>query len=360
MNRSHNALVELQTSFPAKTFLVIGLLFGLVGNCLSFQGEISIDSKVDKSTITIGDLIKYTVTVTRSPEINLDVPELAANLGAFEIRDYSVHAPAEEYGTVLDRVDYTISTFDVGDFEIPPLVYHYSFPGDSTLHELATQKIKIHVKSLEPSEAGDIRDIKQPVPIERDYRKLIIWTSVAVAFLVLLAISLYIWRRQRAGKGILPIKVEPPRPADQVAWEELRILQESTLLQEGRIKEYYVCVSEIIRRYIEGRYFVVALEMTSYELTNDLLAADVEPENVERIRRFLEVCDLVKFAKFQPGDEQHQSVMTSAFEIVERTKVTYDLPASGTDDDTEATPASADEASSPAEKITEKTGAGTE
>ena len=82
----------------------------------SEAGDISTSSRVDKSRITIGDLIKYTVEVRRSPEIKVEMPELGANLGAFELRDYNVHEPVARKDTVIERFDYTISTFEVGEF----------------------------------------------------------------------------------------------------------------------------------------------------------------------------------------------------------------------------------------------------
>ncbi len=310
--------------------LLFCLLFTLTLAAAEAQNSISIDSRVDKSKITIGDLIKYTVEVTHSPKMRLQAPELAANLGMFEIRDYSVHEPVTREGQVLERMDYTISTFEVGEFEIPELTYYYSFPGDSTRHELKTERIGIVVESLKPSEAGDIRDIKTPLSLPRDYRKIIIWTSLALALLVLLGVSFYIWRRHRAGKGILPQRVEPPRPAHETALAALSALRASSLLAEGRVKEYYIELSEIIRRYIEGRYFITALELTSLELISDLRRADVEVENIELIQSFLEVCDLVKFAKLIPPPAQNEAVTQKAFDLVEKTKLLYDVALDGT------------------------------
>ncbi|RMF60632.1 MAG: hypothetical protein D6743_14665 [Calditrichaeota bacterium] len=293
---------------------------------LAQQGSISIDSHVDKSSITIGDLITYSVVVTRSPDVQVEMPELGANLGSFEIRDYQVHEPQKQDGQVVEQVDYVISTFDVGEFEIPPLTFYYTLPGDSTRHQLKTRKIDIVVESMKPSKAGDIRDIKAPLDLPRDYRKLIIWGSIGFATLVLGLLAFYIWRRRRAGKGLLPEKVEPPRPAHEVALEALTALQNSELLAEGKVKEFYIRISEIIRKYIEGRYFIVALELTTFELTQALREAEIEPEDIERIHDFLAACDLVKFAKYVPTAQENQAVLEDAFAIVERTKLLYDQP----------------------------------
>ncbi len=293
------------------------------------EALVTIDSEVDRSRIRIGDLVNYSVTLTRSPEVTVEMPPPAANLGAFEIRDYHVFAPEKMDGKVVERVTYTISTFDTGKFEIPPLTFRYTVPDDTTRYELQTRKLQIVVESLKPSEAGDIRDIKQPWEIPFDWRKWVVWSSVGFAGLLVLALLFYIWRRKRAGKGLLPEKVEPPRPAHEVAIEELDALQASSLLAEGKVKEFYIRLADIIRRYVEGRYYIFALELTTTELLQRLEEAEVEAEHRTLFRRFLEQCDLVKFAKYQPGEAEHAETLRLAYEIVEQTRLVYDtLPVS--------------------------------
>ncbi|MFQ5706437.1 MAG: hypothetical protein ACE5HO_03260 [bacterium] len=308
------------------SFLALGVLLAglaLAAGLTYGQGGVpSVESKIDKTTITIGDVVTYSIIVTRDPDVQVDIP-LAANLGKFEIRDYQVHDPEKAGGKIVERTDYLISTFEVGEFEIPPLEVDYVLPGDSTKHSLKTSKLNILVKSLNPSEAGDIRDIKPPLSLPRDFSKLILWGAIGLGLLFLLSVAIYIWRRKKAGKTILPRKVEPPRPAHETAFAALNALKESSPLQEGKFKEFYVEVSQIIRSYIEGRYFIIALEMTTFELVEKLKATEIEPENIELIQALLEICDLVKFAKYSPSDSEHQSTLARAFEIVDRTKLVY-------------------------------------
>jgi len=290
------------------------------------ESLISIDSKIDKHTITIGDLVTYSIIVTHAAEVQVELPELGANLGAFEIRDYTVHEPVSQNTKSVAQFDYIISTFEVGEFEIPPLSFSYSFPPDSTKHELKTRKLKILVESLKPSEEGDIRGIKDPLVLPGNYRKWIIWGSIGFASLVLAGALFYIWRRKRAGKGLLPEKIVPPRPAHEIALEELTAIKESSLLQEGKVKEYYVQISEVIRRYVEGRYFIVAMELTTFEFIENLIRSEVSTEEIEMFHEFLITCDLVKFAKYKPTSAKNSANLDEAFEIVERTKLVYEEP----------------------------------
>jgi hypothetical protein len=313
-------------------FLVLWVIFAFLLAARFISGQdsaISIDSQVDKSTIRIGDLVTYSVILTYRGNIQVEKPELAANLGAFEIRDYKVHDPVEAGGNIVEKIDYVISTFEVGEFEIPSLQFFYTFDKDTSRNRLETRSLKILVESLKPSEAGDIRDVKPPLGIPREYRRIIIWGSIIFAAFVILTILLYVWHRKRAGKSLLPNKVEPERPADEIAIQALDALKESDLLHEGKVKEYYIQLSDIIRRYIEGRYFIHALELTTYQLIKKLADAEMDSDDIQLVQNFLDECDLVKFAKYIPTAEENDTYLEHAYTIVRQTRLIYERENAG-------------------------------
>lgn len=307
-----------RTMKRAVTLFVVGRFFTLTW---AQEPQISISSQVDNSRVYIGDLITYTVTVTHDKDVKVDLPGLGANLGGFEIRDYNVHEPKKKDGLITSAVDYTISTFFTGEFEIPPLTVMYYTPEDTASKTLSTEKIKIVVESVKPSEAGDIKDIKPPVEIPRDLWHLVKWLVLGGVLAVLAFLIFIIYRRKKAGKGLLPVREAPPRPPHEVAYEALDQLRDSDLLENGRIKEFYTEISEIIRQYIEGRYFIVAMEMTTTEVMEGLSTTEVSEDNFNLFQTFLDQSDLVKFAKHIPSKDENEAILNMAYEIVNRTKV---------------------------------------
>lgn len=291
------------------------------GFILAQDGPISLLSSVDKSLIHIGDLIQYTVVVTHDKEVRLDLPGLGANLGGFEIRDYDIEEPRKEDGKIVSQFNYTISTFFTGEFEIPPLTVTYFVPGDSTAKRIATEKIKIVVDSIKPSEAADIRDIKPPFEIPKKWWYTVRWFILGGGILFLGVMGFLIYWRRKQGKSILPMKPLIQRPPHELAYEELDRLKASDLLERGEIKLFYTVISEIIRRYIEGRYFIVAMELTTTEVLDGLSQADVSEEEYQIFQSFLDRCDLVKFAKVIPSDFETAEVIQFACNIIDRTKV---------------------------------------
>jgi hypothetical protein len=286
------------------------------------QDQVSLQASVDRATITIGDLITYTVTVIRDENVEVKLPDLGGNLGGFEIRDYEVHQPRREEGRLVDRVDYIISTFETGEFAIPPVEVRVTVPPGDQEQILRTESIRIVVESLKPSEEGDIREIKPPWEIPHDWRPVILFGSVGLALLLAVLAVIFLILRRRRGKALLPRKAGPPRPPHEIAFEKLRLLSQSGLLEKEKIKRYYSEISEIIRRYVEGRFRIIALELTSTDLLEELRSSrECAEEHIELFEVFLSRCDLVKFAKYIPTEEENREAMDLALRIVDRTRV---------------------------------------
>jgi len=295
------------------------------------QAGVSIETKAEPTIVKIGDLITFSVMVTRDQKIEVKLPGMGFTIvdsagirlpdDALNISDYTVHEPEQVDNKIIERADYIFSPFLVGKFQIAPMKVAYQTAGDSLFSELETEPIDIIVESLKPSETGDIRDIKPPMEIERDVWKIIWPILIAVGgLLVVIAIIIAI-KRIRSGKGILPKFEKPPRPPHEVAFEELDKLRQSTLLADGKIKQYFIKLSEIIRRYIEGRFHIIALEMTTTQLIDNMRHDQIDPEIIDAVQNFLDDCDMVKFAKYRPPVEAIELVTQSAYDIVQQTKL---------------------------------------
>ncbi len=290
------------------------------------DAPVSISSSVDKSNITIGDLITYTVSVTHNKDVEVHMPGHGANLGGFEIRDYEVKDPEKVDGKIVKSVSYMISTFLTGEFDIPPLTIAYILPGDTIPQSLTTESIHIVVESMKASEAGDIRDVKPPLEIPKSWWTIGRWIILSVGILLIGILIYVLYRRKKAGKGLLPVRETPPRPPHEVALEGLEALRTSDLLENGEIKLYYIQISEIIRQYIGGRYFVVAMEMTTTEVLEGLRNEEIEDDIFLAFQTFLNRCDLVKFAKYQPSNIETEEIFDMATDLVQRTKLMYQAP----------------------------------
>ena len=269
---------------------------------------------VDTTTTTVGGRLNLTVAVEHAPDATVQWPD-SLDLAPFEVLEAVVNPVAVADGRATTTAVLTLTAFELGELEIPGFTVAVTSPGGAT--ELVTDPFGIAVVSVGLDEGQDIRDIRGPLSIPRSMLAIALWV-LALA----LAAGGGWWLARRARRRTTdegPVSEGPPRPAHELAYEQLDWLETSGLLGRGRIKEYHIEVSDIIRRYLEGRYAIRALEMTSREVLERLEDAGVSWDVHDRFTAFLEHCDLVKFAKHRPSPTACALIVPDARALVDAT-----------------------------------------
>jgi hypothetical protein len=166
--------------------------------------------------------------------------------------------------------------------------------------------------------AEDIRDIKPPLFFASNYAFLIIIAGAALLIILVFLLVRY-WRKRALTR---PRRMLVPKPAHQIAYEALQALQAKNLPGLGKIKEYYYELSDIIRHYIENRFDIRAPEMTTEEFLFSLsLSDELASAHKDLLKDFLNLCDIVKFAKYGPTGQEIQNSFYAAKKLVDETKV---------------------------------------
>ena len=302
-------------------FIIIILFLIQIGLGQDEKPLIEVQSAVDTSSITIGDRIKYTVSIDYKEGMRVEQPGAGVNLGQFEIKNYKIQPPYSEDGRVFIKYEYEISVFDTGKFTIPPFPVAY-FPTDSTKDYkiIEANSINIYVESVIQDGDKELKDVKPPVYIPFDYIFAISMATIIIAILVA-AFFAYRFYQKKKASGYIFKAPEPRRPAHEVALADLEALLAKNLPAGGEIKQYYIEISEIIRRYIEGRFFIPALEETSFEILSEIHNQQLEEKIFQLLNDFLNLCDLVKFAKYIPGQQEHDTSAEMARRFIEETKI---------------------------------------
>ena len=287
---------------------------------------IEVKSEVDTSTITIGDLINYSIIIDRDKNLRIMKPGEGLNLGMFEIKDYKFHDPVEKDGRLIERYDFTISVYDTGKFTIPPFPIAY-FPVDTSKEYkiIEASPIDIYVKSvISGDDAKELKDIKFPLGIPFNYFFWISMGFVIILVVVIGYLGYWLWKRRKE-KGYLFSPPPPPRPAHEVALEALEELYQSGLIEEKQFKEFFSRISDIVRTYLEGRYFFDALEETTFEIMQDAQKNIEETSLLNDLKNILELSDLIKFAKYIPDEKEIESAKEQSLNFVNETKLIYEI-----------------------------------
>lgn len=164
-----------------------------------------------------------------------------------------------------------------------------------------------------PAETSDIRDIKGPLITH--WESYFIVTVGFFSFLLLAAILLYKVIKKKREKT-LPL----PSP-DRVAYEALDALKTKDLIEQGKIKDFYVEISNIIRCYLANRFPYRALEMTTEEYLLTIKdAGEFSSDQKNLLRDFLMHCDWVKFAGYKPSLEEMEMSFKIGQKIIDQTR----------------------------------------
>jgi len=172
---------------------------------------------------------------------------------------------------------------------------------------------------------NDIRPIKPPVAVPNPWA-WVWWTGGVLAVAALVALVIALLRRKQQARAYVP-----PVPPHVRARQKL----EAALLLINDPRAFAIAVSDAVRIYLEERFQLRAPERTTEEFLRDLQKTSVLTEQQKNsLSAFLEQCDLVKFARFEPPEALLRELQESALRLVHETQ--YDAPAAASLAETQA------------------------
>jgi hypothetical protein len=293
-----------------KLSIIILLLFS-ISNAFS-QPTIP---NISKTKFQIGDQVVYSFSLPLEKASELSTYILTEKKDSLEIIKQTIDTTKKNGKEFLD-VKFYFTSFVEGKHKIinqNGRSFEYevtSYPIDTTSFEI--KDIKANVK--EPF------TIKEIMPI-------IIWVLIAIGLIILSYFSIKLWKKYRKTnlKEIF-IKPKPILPAHEIALNALEQLRLKRLIENNRIKEYYSEISEILRIYLDDRFSIIAIEMTTQEILSQIRDCEfINKESFSLLKEVLEYSDLVKFAKYTPTSHLSEKCMQDAIEFVNNTKLIVEI-----------------------------------
>lgn len=293
------------------------LLFSMVQIALAQQFTVS--SQLDSASIQIGEQARLRLSVAQPTNLQVTVPILSDTITkGIEIVDI---VKADTISLSDNRIqvnyDYLITSFDSGFYFIP--AYTYAAAGDTL--QTAPLGLSVTTVTVNP-ETDDIKTIKPIMSAPFYWSELFTWVGyVLLAFLVVgiivLVLLKYVLKKKVPFIDQTPQPVIPPHI---VALEKLEEIKVQKIWQCGDIKVFYTQVTDVLRVYLEGRFGINAMELTSDEI---MALVKKEPglnEVRAALKDLLTLADLVKFAKMVPIENQNERSLLIAFDVVDKTK----------------------------------------
>jgi hypothetical protein len=278
---------------------------------------------IDTSSIRIGERVQLRLNATFPKSASIYWPAIADTLTAKV--EVSSKSKVDTSGTSRkDFVNYNqillITSFDTGFHYIPPFTIRYAYSGDTTRHELLSEGVYLKVRAVEVDTTRAIRDIKGPIQAPLTFAELAPYLGGVAALVLIIGLIWYYFWRKRINKPLFPVIVRTPGPPWEIALQNLDLLDEKKLWQNGKIKEYYSELTDIIRRYLHQQHGIEAMEMVSSEILAGYDAAGLQPDTRPILTNILLQADYVKFAKANPLRNENELSMTWSRQFIEETK----------------------------------------
>ncbi len=295
--------------------LLLVLPFQLIGQ------TVTLDARLDTTQMLIGDQIHLNLMAKQSPGTQVGFPVLADTLTQhIEVLSGSPVDTAKQVdGSLLLRQQYLITSFDSGRYTIPALPFSVNINGNIDTAYTSPVELMVHTMPVDTTQV--VKDIKAPMSAPWTLAEL--WPYI-LGVILLALITWFIIRliRKRKKKEPILARRKPAEPAHVIALRELQNLDAEKLWQQGRVKEYYIKLTTILRYYIERRFSINALERTSDEILDSFISTGVIPGDViSMLRDLLQEADLVKFAKASPLPKENEDNLKKGVTFVEQTRV---------------------------------------
>ncbi len=276
----------------------------------AFDPDISVKASINKAAITIGDPVEYTITITRSSNVQLlsNIPSPDSDI----LKIKSIKDISEKEGPkTVEGKKFTLTTFRLGQFVLNPVLIQYK-KGEET-KMLTTEPIYLTVESVAKGETKvDIRGLKAVLNLPAG----ILLALLLILVMGLIAAGVFVFRLFRR-KAIEGETDKPAMSPEEEAMFNLNKLFDSDLLRRGKIKDYYLQLSEILRAYFERRFSILAIEYTTDEIMRALRQKELPRELRDKIEEVLQASDLAKFAKWTPEPAEIIQINQKSKQIVE-------------------------------------------
>jgi hypothetical protein len=212
--------------------------------------------------------------------------------------------------------------FDTGAVPFPALRVTYRDAQDVP-HTVEVPAGALPVASVRPPAVqgapppdDELLPLRGPAAIPREYDTL--WQALLVAAIVVAAAV--ILARYLAGRRVAPAApAEPQLPPGLWALREIDRRSQLPVCQTGPAKAIMTQVSEVVRIYIQRRYGVAAMDMTTLETLQALQPILQGHEVLRWLQQFLEECDLAKFTCIEPPRGRWLAIWDDARLIVKLT-----------------------------------------
>ena len=312
----------------SKTYYFLFLL--LVSGTIAWGQGYKATAQLEPNTILIGDQVNLNLNFSFPSGTQVVWPSIKdtilGNIQVISRTNVDTSWSADKKNLQLTQ-KLRLTCFDSGFYTIPPIRFYYRNLPDTTIRfeQTEIQILTVHTLAVDTTLA--IKPIKGPVKIPFSILEYMPWIVAGLLFLAIAGFLLYYLIRRRKGEPIFLLRPSVKYQPHEWALMELEKLRLRKLWQAGKTKEYHTELTDILRKYIEDRFHLMAMESTTGEILEDLEEkTGILKEYRTTLGDILSMADLVKFAKYLPLPEDHEHSLEYAVDFINKTFTTPEIP----------------------------------
>ena len=209
-----------------------------------------------------------------------------------------------------------ITSFDQGQYALPPLSMQ-RMTKDGVVDTLIFDSQLLDVKTMPVDTATfQLHDIKGQIKYPITFKEALPWVGAVLGILGVIALIVWLVIRYSKKRGA---EAEKKEPAHIVAFRKLDKYKGNKMWAPEKQKAFYSGVTDALREYIDARYDIGAMEMTTAEIMKELKKTDISEELQIGLKELFERADYVKFAKYIASDEENAAALPLAVRFVAST-----------------------------------------
>ena len=297
------------------------ILIILTASALTLSAQVSVEARIDSIEMFVGQQVHVTLSAIAKENSKVEFPQFKPTQyitpGVEVLDSKEQESQPKDNGFVERAMVYTLTSFDDTLYYLPPLTVKIDGkPYQSK--SLALKVLTIEVDTTNVDQFFGPKDVQDNPFLWSEWSPAF-WLSVLL--LVLLAVCLYLYLRLRDNKPIIShIRIVKRLLPHQKALKEIEQIKADKMVSSEDSKEYYTKLTDTLRKYMEERYGFNAMEMTSGEIIEHLMATQ-DQKALDELRHLFNTADLVKFAKYSTLINENDMNLVNAIEFINQTKM---------------------------------------
>jgi hypothetical protein len=273
----------------------------------SADGRLRAEWSVAPAEPQLSDTILLTLEIEADTTLHVEMPVFSSMMGELEIAKMTEQTVGVTADRETKRIVLQVIPQRNGITPIWQTTIHYTDQREELrekTYSLTVPATELEIKSKVTPESASLNKISPSPDIFEFRSKNLFWIIFFVILVTGLAF-LFLLRFFRKPATMTPESVLTPQ---EIALQRLALLVNSRLY-ETDVKNFFIELTGIVRWYIEQQTDLRAPELTTEEFLHEITQqwehrSALPPELRNRLRLFLESADMVKFAKFQPSQDE--------------------------------------------------------